>query len=366
MIVVLADLTCPLQSRRIEILKDLPYKKILIHNATGKKLSQQTIDFYKDFIIFEQPKLKNNTLRYLASLFFTFSVLLKFKPKLVIVHWASRLYQTLALIPYLNKTITTIMGSEIMPNLESSIAKKKFFIKILIKNSKKLTVKSTYMKEILINNFKIDHKKIEIVTFGVKPEFFNLQYDKILATKYNLIGKKVFFSIRSMKRFYKIKEIVQAFIIFKEKTLSQSVLLVTKMFEEEDYFKEIKDIVNSSKYNKDIIFVEQIPYEKIPNFLSISNAVVSFVESDGLPHSMLEALAAKRFPIFRDLPQYNGFLEHLKNAYLVKDFNDLINAFTYVNNTKIDLSLSEDIKEFLSIEYQTSKYLKICNEILEK
>ncbi len=90
---ILADLTSPLMKPRIRMLKDLPYKKYILHNANNIILNSKQKSGLEDFIILEHRQINSVRLRYLYSFFYTLFLLLRLNPKLIVVHWSSRLYQ---------------------------------------------------------------------------------------------------------------------------------------------------------------------------------------------------------------------------------------------------------------------------------
>ena len=96
-ILILADLTSPLMKPRILMLKDLPYKKYILHNANNIVLNKNVLNDYQEFIVLQHPIIASVRLRYFYSFFYTLYLLIKLNPKLIVVHWASRLYQNILL-----------------------------------------------------------------------------------------------------------------------------------------------------------------------------------------------------------------------------------------------------------------------------
>ncbi len=89
------------------------------------------------------------------------------------------------------------------------------------------------------------------------------------------------------------------------------------------------------------------------------------VEKQLLPHTMLECLAARKFMIFRNLPQYEGFLEHQKSAFLVDNEQALVDAFLYVEKSEsLDYTPSKEALSLIDKNILTKKYLSICKEII--
>ena len=133
MILVFADLKSPLIHDRVQFLNQLDIDIVLVHNADGYALSQELYNRYDGFKIIESPPIAFKYLRYTYSVFLTFLLLVKYRPKLIVVHWASRLFQTLPLILFSKKLIVSTMGSDINQEVDAK-GIKYIFTQILLKS----------------------------------------------------------------------------------------------------------------------------------------------------------------------------------------------------------------------------------------
>jgi len=365
-ILVFGDGESVLIQKRVAILGSLPQKKIFIQNSTGKRLSEQAKSYLKAFEIIEQPLIKNRAIRYALSCFLTLFFILKFRPSLIVVHWASRLYQNIIFRFFANRVFVTVMGGEIMPDQEGKHPKKRFYTKLLLNKANYMTTESAYMKRLMIDDFECADERILVCNFGVEESFYNPKIDESLYEKLGILrGVKVFFSMRAMEPFYQIDAIVKQFIEFKQKTGSSAVLIVTANRSSAEYLAFIEGMVNGSFIQDSIKIVKNIIHEDIDKYISLSSAVISMAPSDGLPHTMLECLAARKFMIFRNLPQYEGFLEHQKSAFLVDNEQALVDAFLYVEKSEsLDYTPSKEALSLIDKNILTKKYLSICKEII--
>ncbi|MDY2584242.1 MAG: hypothetical protein SOW07_01130, partial [Helicobacter sp.] len=109
-LLILADLTSPLMLPRITMLKELPYKKYILHNANNIPLSEEVLKQYEGFEVLVHKQITSLRLRYLYSFFYTLYLLITLNPKLIVVHWASRLYQNILLALWGRRVIVHTMG----------------------------------------------------------------------------------------------------------------------------------------------------------------------------------------------------------------------------------------------------------------
>ncbi len=365
MIIVFADALISHTVTRINLLKKLDEDIVLVQNANNGDLSK-VMKLYDGIKVIEQPRIKNKILRYAVSFFFSLFLLLSYSPKIIVIMWVSRLYQTLAFLPFAKKKVISIaMGSDIMPRRDSEIKTKYFFTKLLLKYSRFIIVESDYGKEIIFRNF-VQRKGIYILNFGVEKRFFEKEKDIELVGKLNLKDKKVFFSIRSLSPKYHIDEIVKEFICFvKKHQRDDFILLVSSLNINEKYAQKVKRIARESGIKNQIIFLKPIEHIFIHKYISISDIIISLSSSDGLSQSMIESLAAEKFLIYRDLKSYKKYLKHKKNSYLLSDNESLQNAFQYVLTNNTLYSNSDRVTRLIDRNSQQKALLGICKKILQ-
>ncbi|MDA3967572.1 glycosyltransferase [Helicobacter sp. WB40] len=358
-ILILADLTSPLMKPRILMLKDLPYRKYILHNANNVALSEEILSSYEGFIVLEHPEIESLKLRYLYSFFYTLYLLVKLNPKLIVVHWASRLYQNLLLALFGKRVIVHTMGGEINKE-EDCYGKKQFFTGILLKNAKVVTGKTQVMKDITLSNFPLlDEKKIKILSFGVEDRFCNIPSDdEKIELKIKLLGKNyknIFFSIRTFKKIHFHKEIISAFLQ-NYKDDDNACLIVSVLSCESDYLQEC-EMEFDLKHQKNIKLIN-IKHEQMHEFLHISNAILSLKKFDGISQSIMESLCASVFVIASDIKNHAMLLKHKQNSYLINDFKELNDAFCFVLNNKF-----QNIDNgMLNRELQKKEYSRILKE----
>lgn len=358
-ILIFADLTSPLMQPRIMMLKELPYNKFILHNANNAIINDSVIEEYKGFTILQHPKIFLLKIRYLYSFFYTLYLLLKLRPKLIVVHWASRLYQNLLLSLWGNRVIVHTMGGDI-DDKQDYHGKKKFFVDKLLKSCKVISVKSNFMRFIIQkNNAKIDLTKIVHISWGVSECFLKKSspQDKI-QMQYRLFGREfecLFFSIRAFDPFYRQMEIIKTFLdLFADNP--KVGLIVSTSRKREDYYGEIFKKINLN------IFLCDIPHFEMQKYILASDCIVSFAKSDGLPQSIMEGLAMDKWILCNNLPNYCELLNQ-DNAILFDDVDGLSRGYLRILEVKENKPKKhKGIELILNSNLQKQNYLKILKE----
>ena len=363
-ILILADLTSPLMKPRIRMLKDLPYKKYILHNANNIILNDEQKSGLEDFIILEHRQIDSIRLRYLYSFFYTLFLLLRLNPKLIVVHWASRLYQNILLALWGKRVIVHTMGGDI-DSTQDCKGKKRFFIVMLLRQCRIVTTKSDYMSRMLqALQIPLENDKIKQISWGVEERFFvgdSSTESQKLSLQEQLFGRTfdvLFFSIRAFTPFYHSKEILESFLkIFANSP--HVALLVSTMRKDAKYF-------DAYALNLPNLFYCEIAPSAIHRYLFASDVVVSYSQSDGLSQSLLEAVAARRLVVANDLPQHREILRNGYNAVLFENETDLPNALKKAQQLCAQpIVLEKNVDFILNIQSQKDYYLQILKEAFD-
>lgn len=124
------------------------------------------------------------------------------------------------------------------------------------------------------------------------------------------------FSPRLAQRFYNHHLVVQALEQIRRE-FPQIVLVISEQFGDPSYVRELKALAEQSQVSQHIRFVGRIPYEDMPLWLNLSALVVMVPESDGMPNTLLEAMACGAVPVLRELPQYRELIRDNVNGKYV-------------------------------------------------
>lgn len=353
-VLILGALISPLIRERVSLSYKLGYE-VLVLDFNGKE---------KFFI--DNVKIKtyfNNKIfsKIISPFILLFNIWL-FKPNVIHVHWALQDFNTLILLWFKNVVVST-MGSDIMPTVTTSNIRR-MFLKLLLKNCKIITVKSLYMKKILQEVYKIPEEKIKIIKWGLNINFFK-NYKKENFLNLDIMeGKKIFLCSRSMQPLYRKKEILEAFIKYKEISDSTAVLIISKFSANDKYLFEIEKIIDNSKFKKDIFLIDGVVHSEIPKLLNFIDYMVMYPLSDGMPQSLYEAMAFGKFTIVPKLEHYKEILIHQNNAYFAED-STLVSAFDFSENKSNKIYYENFNKKYSRFFLNQEKELIKLKEIYE-
>ena len=152
--------------------------------------------------------------------------------------------------------------------------------------------------------------------------------------------QRVIFSPRLAQPFYNHERIVRALPAVCEK-FPTALLLLVEQFADETYVAALRRLATDLGVADRVRFVGAIPYAEMPLWYNLAEVVVMIPRSDGMPNSLLEAMACGVPPILNRLPQYESLIRHDQNGYLIDpEQGDVAEALI---RTLSDASLRERI-----------------------
>lgn len=205
-----------------------------------------------------------------------------------------------------------------------------FFRRFAAKADKIVTI-SQYTKKDMIEVYKIDAKKIDVIILGAKEIFKPLADDDIQITKEKYAqGQPYFFFVGSLHARKNILRLMQAFDVFKKQNpCNVKLVLAGNILWEAD---EIKNIYQSLVHKNDIIFTGRVSDEELKQLLGAALALtfVPLFEGFGLP--IVEAFQAG-VPVIcsnvTSMPEVAGDAALQVNPF---DVNDIATAMKKIYN----------------------------------
>lgn len=174
--------------------------------------------------------------------------------------------------------------------------------------------------------------------------------------------RRVIFSPRLAQRLYNHDRIIRALPAICEK-IPQALLVVTEQHADPEYVAELRRLASDLRIADHVRFVGAIPYSDMPRWLNLAQAAVMLPRSDGMPNTLLEAMACGAVPVLSRLPQYaevikqgvNGFLVDLDQgdlAGLLIDLlsNDALREDIARRNRQIVMGIGDQDKEMARME----------------
>ena len=267
-----------------------------------------------------------------VQMFYIWYLIKKIKPSLIHVFWANHNLSNLVLSKF-KPLVVTIMGGEILSDQRYCARTDKFFTKMLLDKAQCITSKSEFLDRALlgIGDYK---EKIRRVTWGIDLDKFgnSLQVTGLRRELKIPDNAVVFFSVRLCEHFYNHHIVIDAFAKLLESGNSNYVLLVSKMYGNQNYINYLKSLAMRLNVLSQIRFIETIPSCKMPLYYNLSKVTISIPNSDGMPQSLYEAMACGSFHILGDLFQYKELIENKKNGLFVSigDSEELACAMQWI------------------------------------
>lgn len=242
----------------------------------------------------------------------------RLRPDLVHVHYVRGLAWG-ALRQVRCPVVATPWGSDV---LEEQGAFKEWYSRPLIRGvlnrADLVTVHSAYMEE-RVRPLIESGRRVARIGWGVDLTKFREGVGVgALRRQWELRGDQpVLFSPRLGRRLYRHERIIQAMPAILKK-VPHAALAVAEQFPDVSYLAELRTLVGDLKLGPHVRFIGSVPYEQMPAWFNLADAVVMMPESDGMPNSLLETMACGSVPVLAPLPQYREAVEHGVNGFLVE------------------------------------------------
>jgi len=219
-----------------------------------------------------------------------------------------------------NKKISffvTCHGNDLL-RAEKNIRKFKLAKKIL-NSAEYIEANTEFTKNILINKYKINNKKIKIIypENTLKKEMVDENEVKKLKEKYSLAGKKVLITVARLVESKGIDQVIKALEIINNKNI---IYIIIGDGPEKNSFKKIS--------SDNIIFTGAVEHNELPNYYALADAFIltprrnftGDTESFGIVY-----LEAKEFGLPIIAGDTGGAREALKNYnnFILVDSEDI-------------------------------------------
>jgi len=153
-------------------------------------------------------------------------------------------------------------------------------------------------------------------------------------------NNQVIFSPRLATPFYNHDRVINALPSVRGK-FPHVVLIIAEQWADPGYVAGLRRLASGLGVMDHVRFVEAIPYPDMPLWYNLADLVVMVPRSDGMPNSLLEAMACGTVPVLGRLPQYTELIHQGVNGFLVgPGEGDLAEALIGVLS---DLGLREQI-----------------------
>jgi glycosyltransferase involved in cell wall biosynthesis len=243
--------------------------------------------------------------------------MLRCRPDIVHIHYAHGMGAWMAAFFDHHPLVVSVMGGDILFEEQGRPTHRSRWLTFqLLEGADLIMAKSDYLISILGEIGEFKSKAIKVI-WGVDRKIFRHVDSYLLRHELNIPdGDLIILSPRAFEPFYNIHMIVETMPLILKK-FPNTKLLLTEQNVDIRYKSQIISRIHTLGLDYSVIFVGNIKNEDMPLYYSLADVVVAVPPSDGLPHSLLEAMACRVPNVISRLPRYKEVVSHEESAYFV-------------------------------------------------
>lgn len=254
----------------------------------------------------------------MVRLFLDFRRLLRdTKPDVVHVHYAYNTWAWMAGALGARPLLVSVMGGDVLFEEQGTPTPRGIALtKQLFAAADRITSKSDYLIGVL-NSFGGYRAKAERIVWGVDPDQFKPLNASALRQEYGISADaRIVLSPKILQPFYNIDILIEAMAVVVRQ-VPEAHLVVTEYGADPEYRRALGKQIERLGLGRHVTFVGHIPYDRMPLYYSLADLAVGIPRSDGLPQTLLEAMAC-------GVPNVIGRLD--RYGEIVKDGESVITA----------------------------------------
>ena len=228
----------------------------------------------------------------MVRLFLDFRRLIKqTDPDIVHVHYAYNTWAWLAGAVGARPLVVSVMGGDVLFEEQGEPTPRGIALtKRLFGAADRITAKSDFLIGVMDQLGGYGRKAVRVV-WGVDPEQFRPLDAAALRIEWGIpTDARVVLSPKILQPFYNIDVLVEA-MAHVVKQVAKAHLVVTEYGADPQYRAELDRQIERLGLAGHVTFVGHIPYDRMPMFYSLAEIAVGIPKSDGLPQTLLEAMA---------------------------------------------------------------------------
>ncbi len=245
-------------------------------------------------------------------------IIKQINPDLIHIHYAysywAWMVATLTRLPI----IVSVMGGDILFDEQGRpTGRGRRLTGALLRRANLLTAKSEHLREELVR-IGLDEQRTITLKWGVDRRIFRRQETAQLRSTLGLSADQaVIFSPRMMQPFYNIHVLIEAMpAVLREHP--GTVLLLSEHQADLSYRNDLQEQIARLKLSESVRLIGDLKHEEMAQWYSLAAVTIAIPPSDGLPQSLLEAMACETPNILSRLARYNETVEHGVSAWMVE------------------------------------------------
>lgn len=246
----------------------------------------------------------------MARLFLDFRRLVRTTdPDVIHVHYAYNTWAWLAGGLGFRPLVVSVMGGDVLFEEQGAPTPRGIALtKSLFAAADRITAKSDFLITKLNELGGYGAKAIRVV-WGVDPEQFRPLDASALRRECGIPdGARIVLSPKILQPFYNIDVLVDAMVLMV-KQVPSAHLVVTEYGADPQYRAQLMAQIERLGLADHVSFVGRIPYERMPLFYSLAEVAVGIPHSDGLPQTLLEAMACGVPSVIGRLDRYGEIVK---------------------------------------------------------
>jgi glycosyltransferase involved in cell wall biosynthesis len=311
--------------------------EIILLDFLNNSSKSQELPYNKNVILIKHKSNTNLLLDILLRYILIRKTILKYKPLIVHVHFIHINAFITSLISKKN-LILTAWGSDIHTSPRKSLLNK-YIVKFALKRATLITTQTRYLEKLMLDYEK--KSKIKLIHHGINLENIKKRtLNEIVEKSIFIDGFPIVFSPRIMKKFYNIDVILEAMILLKNE-FPNIKLILSKFGVDSNYYNQILKIVKNNNFENNVIFLDEIRYEEMSYYYSLSDFTISMANDDCGGLSIIESMLCESIPIVNNLETYKDFFIDKINGFIVGkiDKQQIFETIKFALNGQQDLNI---------------------------
>jgi len=241
------------------------------------------------------------------------------------VHYAGSWRAWLTLLADRGPLVAGVMGSDVLFEQGGRYepAAGRWLTARLLREADLITVKSDQLRSV-VESMGVAPERIIKVVWGLDAGQWRRTKADDLRKQLQLVpGDRVIVSPRSLREFYNIDVIIRAM----PKVLAacgSAKLLVTEYNADSAYKARLKTMVEELGLADAVRFVGLIEQDLMPRYYSLAEVAVAMPRTDGLPQSLLEAMACGVANVLPPLPGYREIVADGRSVCFAEPSSDAV------------------------------------------